>query len=400
MRRTVRTAVAGTALLSLLGLAACGDDDEATGNGSEEPTGEPIVLGQIGDMDGIHAEYQPALQAWADVVNGNGGIGGRPVRIEVADDEDDAVIHIDLVQEMVEKDGVVAFVASPAESTVGASVDYLETREVAVVGGALGNAAWGTSPILFPPGFQENERARVITQTAATTGKTKLTFLWPGDEFPPAPGQQRVYQQLTTAAEEAGIEFVPLEEQYRAGNPDYQAVCVAARDAGVEMMTLAAEYDVLAELSGTCAGLGYEPTYVATGTLSTPEFLETVGENAAGVVGPSRSQWTEETGPADVQVYREAMAANDLEVGPNTMDAWTSGRILEEALNSIDGEITPAAIAEALRGLDGEDLDGMVAPLEFGSSPTEPNPGASCFWVLVGRDGEFEQSEEGQVCLP
>lgn len=399
IRGTFRTAVVVAALLAL-GLAACGDDDEATGTGSDEPTDEPLVIGNVGNASGPHGVYQQAVQAWAEVVNENGGIAGRPVRVEVADDADDPVTHLNLVEQMVEEESVVAFVGMPADNTMAASAGYLETMGVPVVGGALGNPAWGTSPILFPQGFVERERARVITQAAAISGRTRYTFIWPGAEFPPAPARQGIYEALRAAGEEVGIELVTLDEQFQAGAPDdYTAVCLAAQGAGIELMTLAADNNTQAQVIESCACQGFDPIYVTTGTTTTPELLDLAGENMEGAVGPSRTPWTADE-PADVEVYREAMAANDLEIGPNSMDGWVSGRIFEEALRRIDGEVTPPAVAEALRGLDGEDLDGLVTPIDFGSSPTEPNPGSSCFWPLVVKDGVWAPAEAGQLCLP
>lgn len=119
-----------------------------------------------------------------------------------------------------------------------------------------------------------------------------------------------------------------------------------------------------------------------------------------GAIGLSRTApWIADE-PADLKVYRQAMKANGLKIGAASVDGWVSGRILEKALRRIDGEVTPKALAGALRGLGGEDLDGLVAPLGFGSSPTELNPGASCFWPLVAKHGAWAPAEAGLLCLP
>lgn len=294
---------------------------------------------------------------------------------------------------MVEEKRVVAFVGMPAVDTQGASVEYLEEKDVPVVGGVLGNPVWGTSPILFPQGIASTQKARMLMHAAATSGKTKYAFI----AIPESPREAIVKTLRSGAAEEAGIEVV-FDAEIPVGAPDYTVVCRDAQRAGVELMTIAADFDTQAKVTESCARQGFNPIYVTTGTAE--EVLELAGENVEGAIGLYRVvPWMADE-PADLVVWRQAMEANGLEIGPASLQGWVSGRILEEALRRIDGEVTPQAVAEALRGLDGEDLDGLVAPLGFGSSPTEPNPGSSCFWPLVAREGAWAPAEAGRVCLP
>src|SRR5205807_8189882 len=78
--------------------------------------------------------------------NASGGIGGRPIRVKVGDDANDPEKHLRLVREMVEQERVVAFAGMPAVDTQGASVKYLESKGIPVVGGVIGNQVWGRAP--------------------------------------------------------------------------------------------------------------------------------------------------------------------------------------------------------------------------------------------------------------
>jgi branched-chain amino acid transport system substrate-binding protein len=361
----------------------------------------PIVIGNVGTTSVAWMKYrayavmQQAVQVWADVVNESGGIAGRPLRVEVADDANDPARHVGLVRQMVEQQGVVAFAGMPAVDTQAASLMYLERAGVPVVGGVLGNAVWGTSPILFPQGIAATQKDRMLMYAAATTGKSRYAFIG----IPESPRDAIVKRLRNGPAKEAGIEVV-FDAGIEAGAADYTDVCRAAQRAEVELMTIAADFKTQAKMIESCARLGFNPIYVTTGTATADELLRLGGEHLEGAIGLSRAvPWMADE-PAALLVWREAMEANGLEAGQSSLLGWVSGRILEETLRRIDGDITPPAVAEALRGLDGEDLDGLVAPIGFGASPSEPNPGSSCFWPLVAKDGAWAPAEAGRVCLP
>ena len=121
--------------------------------------------------------FQSRRFAWAGEVNKTGGIGGRPVLVVVGDDANDPAAQLRLVQEMVEQRGVVALAGMPAADKQDASVEYLEGKGVPVAGGVLANPAWGTSPILFPQGMGGQQKLRLLTRAAATSGKTRWAFI-------------------------------------------------------------------------------------------------------------------------------------------------------------------------------------------------------------------------------
>jgi len=338
---------------------------------------------------------QPAVKAWADVVNASGGIGGRPIRVKVGDDANDPEKHLRLVREMVEQERVVAFAGMPAVDTQGASVKYLESKGIPVVGGVIGNQVWGTSPILFPYGIAGTQRARMLMRAAATSGKTRYAFVSIS-----ATTLESVLRSLRAGpAKEAGIEIV-FDAVIEAGAPDYANVCSAAAGARVELMTIEADLTTQAQVVESCARQGFRPVYVTTGTSTDQKLLELAGKQLEVAIGISRTvPWMADR-PADLNTYRRAMKAAGLGVNAETLAGWVSGRILERALRRIKGEITPMTVAQALRGLGGQDFDELVAPLGFSALPTEPNPGSRCFWPLIARNGVWAPARGGRLCLP
>lgn len=223
-----------------------------------------IFIGNVGTTSGPLGKrcgvMQQAVKAWADVVNKNGGIAGRLVRVEIDDDANDTARHLSLIQQMVEQKQVVVFAGIPATTTQGASVTYLEEKGVPVVGGSLGNAVWGTSPILFPQGIAGWQKARMLMHAAATSGKTRYAFIGQ-----PEPSREATLKALREAAEEVGIE-VAFASEIQAGAPDYREVCLAAKRAGIELMTIAAEFNTQVKVIESFVRQQFSPIYVTTGT--------------------------------------------------------------------------------------------------------------------------------------
>jgi branched-chain amino acid transport system substrate-binding protein len=359
-----------------------------------------IVIGNIGTVSNSFAKYseyapmQKAVQAWADWTNKHGGVDGHPIRVEVADDENSPAKHLSRVQELVEQKHVVAFVGNPAVDTQPASVRYLEEQGVPAIGGALGNEMWGRSPMLFPHGVAEVQRARMLMQTAALTGNHKFAFF----AIPTNPRQIIIKALNSGPAQEAGIQVV--FDAVVDNEADNIAACLGAKRAGVEIVTIAAPFEIIASVMEFCGSVGFKPSYVMTGTLTSPQLITAASKNAEGTIGPSRFLPWESDKPAELKTYRQIMNTEGLQLNQATLSGYISARVFEEAIKRIRGEVTPAAVERALRSLNGSDLGGLVAPLGFSTSSSEPNPGATCFWPLIVTNGKWQpMAGKDKVCV-
>lgn len=119
MRISTRMVISLVALLALL-LAACGGgtdsdsttEDETTAAATEdennEPSGEPIILGGSLGLSGVLAEasaqYKSTYEFWAEQVNAEGGLLGRPVEVLVYDDESDPTAVRGLYERLIQQD--------------------------------------------------------------------------------------------------------------------------------------------------------------------------------------------------------------------------------------------------------------------------------------------------------
>jgi hypothetical protein len=166
------------------------------------------------------------------------------------------------------------------------------------------------------------------------------------------------------------------------------------------IVTIAAPFEIIASVMEFCGSVGFKPSYVMTGTLTSPQLITAAGKNAEGTIGPSRFLPWESDKPAELKTYRQIMNTEGLQLNQATLSGYISARVFEEAIKRIRGEVTPAAVERALRSLNGSDLGGLVAPLGFSTSSSEPNPGATCFWPLIVTNGKWQpMAGKDKVCV-
>jgi branched-chain amino acid transport system substrate-binding protein len=118
MRRGMSKMIGAAAVLALVA-GACGDDDddgaEAPADGGEqgeEPSGEPITIGVLTSLSGgpfvpWGLQVRDGMQLAVDEINADGGVDGRPLELEVADDQMSPEEGVAGVERLVDE-GVVA----------------------------------------------------------------------------------------------------------------------------------------------------------------------------------------------------------------------------------------------------------------------------------------------------
>jgi branched-chain amino acid transport system substrate-binding protein len=118
MTRGVSRIIAVAAVLALVA-GACGDDDDddaeapaETDEQGGEPSGEPITIGVLTSLSGgpfvpWGLQVRDGMQLAVDEINADGGADGRPLELEIADDQMSPEEGVAGVERLVEE-GVVA----------------------------------------------------------------------------------------------------------------------------------------------------------------------------------------------------------------------------------------------------------------------------------------------------
>jgi branched-chain amino acid transport system substrate-binding protein len=358
----------------------------------------PLVIGSVGTWSGIVGQNVVgglnALRSWVASVNAGGGLGGHPVRLEVADDGTDPARHRALVQEFVERRGVVAFVYNAAVFSGQASVEYLNSRKVPVIGGSGTEPWYTTSPLFFTQIIAGEVAIEATTASYARSAKagnmTRMGLVTCSD------GVQVCEDTARSVPKYASKYGVQLAYQGRASlaAPDFTANCLAARNAGVQILYLALDANSYQRFGRSCASVDYKPKY----GIAQPVMLAEVARDANMQGSPGVSYTAPFFFDANSAIAEFHRAMSQYAAGvPLTGSAslgWSAAKLLQASARRLSAVPTSADILEGVWSLDGEDLGGLTAPLRFRrDGPTVP---PVCYWQVVVADNSYQSPDHGQ----
>jgi branched-chain amino acid transport system substrate-binding protein len=358
-----------------------------TGGGAsgspQAATGSEVVIGSVGTFSGVIGSFtagaREAMLAWAQSVNGRGGLNGHPVRLLVADDGGDPARAQSIVRDMVERQGAIAFVGNQVVLTVSGVTAYLEGKGIPFIGGDLTTPTWTASPVLFPQGTDVDSVGAASLSELAKAGYTKIAVLFCTE----SPGCRRG-GPLSNYPPNADVVYTA---DVSIAQPDYTGECIQAKNAGAQAMFLGLDGNSVHRVARSCAQQGYKPGY-GTSTISVLPDLA-ADPNLEGLIAPTpNAPWFLTDTPA-LKQYAAAMAqyAPKVPLSAITSAQWASGILLERAAAKLSAKPTSAELLAALGAIRNETLGGLAPPLSFAAG--RPSPRVPCYFVVRVKGGQW-----------
>ncbi len=381
---------------------------ETTEPAPAEPTGSPLVVAALVDVTGPLAgsqAYAPdILQAWADHVNGNGGLNGHPVEIEVFDTKADGAVSQAAVDEIVDLDPELIYLAS--SSSESAIAESLGQTGIPIVGIGYNPGVWGGNIEAFklacstepgaPVGCALPNAFTITTTFGAVVDEQVLGAIAAGatkvataacSEIDSCSQAAPVFDATATAL---GIDNAGLSK-VSASAPDYTAECINWIQDGVDFIQLSTSGEVGARLFADCADQGYEGIFGASAGTVSGDLIKVDGITLAG--GLNAFPWWVDDAP--VVEFRDVVeAAGVSEEGwqnPNATGTWSVMQLWAKALSNTDltadDEITKVESLAAMYTIEDETLDGLISPVTFTEGQRASH--RPCFWPYKLEGGEF-----------
>jgi len=361
--------------------------DSGGGGGTAAANLSPVKLGHIGTYSGVLGAIfeggQQAIQVWGKWVNAHGGLNGHPVQIVSADDGGDPSRNLQLTRDMVENQGVIAFVGNIVPLSVAGSQSYLEQHGIPVVGGDLASMTWFASPILFPQGATVVGAVQGGATLAVQRGGPNVALLYCGE----AAGCFTARDVFKNgAAERAGGRTV-YTAQISLAQPNFTAECLQMNQNHVQAAVVAADANSLSRLARDCRQQGFTPKWVSFGIALVSSIAS--DPNLDGMVGSSTTfPWFLDSGPA--AAYAQAMAtyAGNVSTSGATSLVWSSGVLMQEASKNLPaGTVKSSDILDGLYALQGDTLGGLAPPLTFHHG--QPAPPIMCYLPIDLHGGHW-----------
>ena len=342
----------------------------------------PVRMASVGTYSGpVGTILEPLLkgaQLWIKAVNAKGGVSGHEIQLLVYDDGGDPARHRAQVQEAVEHQGVIGFFANAEAVTGAATVEYLESKRVPVVGMDLGEIWAHSSPMYFPQASAGDELIRTvplsIAQQVLARGKKRFGTLICVE----AEACSRGDRIIAETAKQAGLDHV-YRGQASLAQPDFTAECLSASQKNVEVFAIFLDANSVARVTAACSRQGYHPTY-ATNLIveqqkENPEFAGAVGGT---VVFP----WFQSGTPATDE-FRAAVRdyGGGIVLGVGSAMGWAAGKLLERAAARIPEPPTTESLLAGLWNIKADTLGGLTPPLTFVKD--QPPARVTCWFNLT-----------------
>jgi ABC-type branched-subunit amino acid transport system substrate-binding protein len=231
-------------------------------------TRDSILVGQWGPLTGPAAPWGAiarGTQAYFEMINEEGGIHGRKLKLLIRDDAYQPARTKAAVMELIEKEGVFAFVGGAGTSTGMAVKDILASKKIPWIGPASGSSQWAKNPgrylfSLFPT--YETEGKALVRYLMDTAKKEKLAFFYQNDDY----GKEGL-AGAKAELEKRGKNLV-AEVSVEMTDQDLSSHVLKLKQAKPDAVILFLLPKQAAITLGTAAKLNFKPLWATSSTLS------------------------------------------------------------------------------------------------------------------------------------
>ena len=254
---------------------------------------DPIKIGLTGPFTGGSASMGVSMRDGVKLavgeINKVGGVMGRPLLLVERDDEAKNEVGVQIAQELINKEQVVATMGFINTGVALASQRFYEENEIPVIN----NVATGTliTQQFVPPENAKNYVFRMSANDVIQSGMIVEEAIGRrGYKAPAILADSTNYGQfgradLVKALAVKGIKPV-TEEKFNIGDTDMTSQLLKAKAANADVILTYGIGPELAQIANGMAKLGWKVPLVGSWTLSMSTFIDNAGANGEGAVMP------------------------------------------------------------------------------------------------------------------
>jgi branched-chain amino acid transport system substrate-binding protein len=351
-RRRSSLALAAASAAAALVLAACGGSSAPGGGGGGSGSDEgPVTIGislpLTGDFSQPGGEAKRGYEVWRDMVNADGGLQGRQVKLKIVDDASN--------QDTVVADYTKLITQDKVDLVLGTFSSLLNfpASAVAEKNGYVFVEPAGGAPDMFTRGFEYLFFAQPATAPhqadvfvdyikSLPEGTRPTTAAYPTQDDPfTRPVIESMQQQL----EALGVKTV-YSEVYPADTTNFQTIANTLKNKKPDLIAQGAVFEDGVGLVRSLKQLGYTPKalFQTSAPSNAGQYSDGVGEaNTEGVF--YTVSWHEE---ADTPKNPEFVKAYG--------DAYDGASPAEDAADAFAAAETLQAAVEATKGFDNDKI--------------------------------------------
>ncbi len=330
---------------------------------------DPIRIGVSGPFTGgsspMGVSMRDGVKLAVSEINSKGGVLGRQIELVERDDEAKNERGVQIAQELINKEKVVATVGFINTGVSLASQRFYQDAKIPV----MNNVATGSivTKQFLPPEYADNYVFRTSANDTIQSGMivdevvkrkyTKVAILADSTNY----GQLGKDDVVKTLAIK-GLTAVAIEK-YNIKDVDMTAQLLKAKQAGAEVVITYGIGPELAQIANGMEKLGWKVPMLGSWTLSMGNFIDNAGKNGDGARMPQTfiQEGNTPKRKAFIDAYvKTYKPANDRISSPvSAAQGYDSVYILAAAIKQA-GSTEGPKVRAALEGLK-EKVDGVVA---------------------------------------
>jgi branched-chain amino acid transport system substrate-binding protein len=339
---------------------------------------DPIKVGLSGPYTGgsssMGVSMRDGVKLAVEEINKAGGVLGRPIQLIERDDEAKNELGVQIAQELINKEQVVATLGFINTGVGQAAQRFYQEAEIPV----LNNVATGTvlakqfavAPYKTNYVFRNAANDTIQSAMIAEEAVKKQGFKKPAILNDSTNYGMLGRSDLKAALEKLGVAVV-TEEKFNIGDTDMTSQVLKAKEAGADVILTYAIGPELAQIANAMAKLGWKVPMIGSWTLSMASFIDTSGPNGDGAMMPQTFIETPSTPKrkAFIEAYHKAYGGDRMPSPVSAAQGYDSAYLLKAAIEqakSTDGN----KIREALENLQTK-VEGVVTTYDHPFTATD-----------------------------
>lgn len=339
---------------------------------------QPIKVGLTGPFTGGSASMGVSMRDGVKIAveetNKNGGVLGRPLLLVERDDQARNEVGVQIAQELISKEEVVATLGFINTGVALASQRFYQEAEIPVIN----NVATGTliTRQFLPPDNKNNYVFRTSANDVIQSGMMADEAIGRrGFKKPAILADSTNYGQLGRADLEKALaakNITPVAiEKFNIGDTDMTSQLLRAKQADADVILTYGIGPELAQIANGMAKLGWKVPIIGSWTLSMSTFIDNAGANGEGATMPQTFIQTPNTPrrKAFIEAYQAATKLDRIPSPISAAQGYDSVYLLAAAITqakSTDG----AKIRAALENLNTK-VEGVVTIYDHPYSATD-----------------------------
>lgn len=377
-------------LISLLCLAMFGCNKKS----------DEIKIGVYGPFSGGSAPMGVSMRNGAKIaveeINAAGGVLGKKLALVDRDDEAKNERGGQIMQELLDKEGVVAVLGPANTGVANASTQYTNQKKIPqiinVAAGAKVNEFFATNPenYIFRIAANDDIQSKVIVGQALKRGAKKPALLCDDTNY-----GQNGREKMEAVLAAAGVKPVYVGK-FKLKDSDMTAQLQEAKAAGADVILAYGIGPELAAVSNSMDRISWKVPMIGSWTLSMSNYTTNAGKNGNGTMMPQTFIESVATSPkqqAFLKAYNDKFKESPISSAVSAAQGYDSVYLLKLAMEQAQSTEGPK-LKNALESLNAtyEGLTGTYTK-PFSTTDHEAIKEANVMLGMV-QDGKIISSEK------